>query len=67
MRLDMENKAWCYSNRYISIRMYIFGFSDCNYYGELDDLSHIFVTCRILLGLFQLTQRLIRKLTPTLE
>ena len=40
---------------------------NCNYCGELDGLTHIFVTCRILSGLFQLTQSLIRKLTPTID
>ena len=30
------------------------------------DLTHIFVTCSRLSGLFQLTQSLIRKLTPTI-
>ena len=39
----------------------------CNYCGELDDLTHIFVTCRRLSGLFQITQCLIRKLTPTID
>ena len=39
----------------------------CNYCGELDDLTHIFVTCSRLSGLFQLTQSLIRKLTPTID
>ena len=33
---------------------------------QLDDLTHIFVTCSRLSGLFQLTQSLIRKLTPTI-
>ena len=32
----------------------------------MDDLTHIFVTCRRLSG-FQLTQSLIRKLTPTID
>ena len=41
--------------------------SNCNYCGELDDLTHIFVTCSRLSGLFQLTQSLIRKLTPTID
>ena len=40
---------------------------NCNYCGELDDLTHIFVTCSRLSGLFQLTQSLIRKLTPTMD
>ena len=40
---------------------------NCNYCGELDDLTHIFVTCSRLSGLFQLTQSLIRKLTPTID
>ena len=38
---------------------------NCNYCGELDDLTHIFVTCSRFLGLFQITQSLIHKLTPT--
>ena len=29
---------------------------NCNYCGALDDLTHIFVTCSRLSGLFQLTQ-----------
>ena len=33
---------------------------NCNYSGELGDLTHIFVTCSRLSGLFQLTQSLIR-------
>ena len=41
--------------------------TDCNYCGELDDLTNIFVTCSGLSGLFQLTQSLIRKLTPTID
>ena len=32
---------------------------NCNYSGELDDLTHIFVTCSRLSGLFQLTQCLL--------
>ena len=40
---------------------------NCNYCGELDDLPHICVTCSRLSGLFQLTQSLIRKLTPTID
>ena len=40
---------------------------NCNYCGELDDLTHIFVTCSRLSGLFQLTQSLIRKLSPTID
>ena len=32
----------------------------------MDDLTHIFVTCSRLSGLFQLTQSIIRKLTPTI-
>ena len=40
---------------------------NCNCCGELDDLTHIFVTCNRLSGLFQLTQSLIRKLTPTID
>ena len=39
----------------------------CNYYDELDDLTIFFVTCSRLSGLFQLTQSLIRKLTPTMD
>ena len=39
----------------------------CNYCGKLDDLIHIFVSCSKLSGLFQLTQSLIRKLTPTMD
>ena len=35
---------------------------NCNYCGELDDLTNIFVTYSRLSGLFQLTQNLIRKL-----
>ena len=38
-----------------------------NYCGDLDDLTHIFVTCSRLSGLFRLTQSLIRKLTPTIK
>ena len=38
-----------------------------HYCGELDDLTHIFVTCSRLSALFQLTQSLIRKLTPTID
>ena len=34
---------------------------NCNYCGELDDLTPIFVTCSRLSGLLQLTQSLIRK------
>ena len=41
-------------------------YSDCNYCGEFDDLTHNFVTCSRLSGLFQLTQSLICKLTPTI-
>ena len=33
----------------------------------MDDLTDIFVTCSRLSGLFQLTQSLIRKLTPTMD
>ena len=36
-------------------------FPNCNYCGELDDLTPIFVTCSRLSGLFQRTQSLIRK------
>ena len=43
------------------------GSPNCNYCGELGDLTDIFVTCSRLSGLFQLTQSLIRKLTPTIE
>ena len=32
-----------------------------------DDLTHNLVTCNRLSGLFQLTQSLINKLTPTIE
>ena len=41
--------------------------SKCDYCGELDDLTYIFVTCSRVSGLFQLTQSLIRKLTPTID
>ena len=34
---------------------------NCNYCDELDDLTHIFITCSRLSGLFQLTQSLICK------
>ena len=47
--------------------LYMCKYSDspnCNYCGELDDLTHSFVTCSRLSGLFQLTQSLIRILTP---
>ena len=37
----------------------------CHYCGELDDLTHIVVTCSRFSGLFLLTQSLIHKLTPT--
>ena len=40
---------------------------NCNHCGELDDLTHICVTCSRLSGLFQLTQSLIHKLTPTID
>ena len=40
---------------------------NCNYCGELDDLTHIFVSCSRLSGLFQLTQSLICKLTPIID
>ena len=40
---------------------------NCNYCGELDDLTHIFVTHSRLSGLFQLTQSFIRKLTLTID
>ena len=40
---------------------------NCNYCGDLDNLTHIFITCIRLSGLFQLTQSLIRKLTPSIE
>ena len=33
----------------------------------MDDLTHIIVACSRLSGLFQLTQSLIRKLTPTID
>ena len=39
--------------------------SNCNYCSELNSLTHIFVTCSRLSGLFQIIQSLIRKLTPT--
>ena len=39
---------------------------NCKYCGELDDLTHILVTCSRLSGLFQLTKSSIRKLTPTI-
>ena len=40
---------------------------NCNYCGELDDLSYIFVTCSRLSVLFQLTKSLIGKLSPTID
>ena len=40
---------------------------NCNYCSELGDLTHILVTCSRLSGLLQLTQSLIRKLTPTID
>ena len=40
---------------------------NCNYCGQFDDLTHIFVTCRRLSGLFHLTKSLISKLTPTID
>ena len=40
---------------------------NCKYCGDLDDLTHIFVTCSRLSGLFQLTQSLIRKLTRKID
>ena len=40
---------------------------NCNYFGELNDLTHIFVTCSRLSELFQLTQSLICKFTPTMD
>ena len=41
---------------------------NCNYCGELEDLTHIFVTCSRLSGLPQLlSQSLIRRLTPTID
>ena len=43
------------------------GSPNSNYCGELDDLTHIFVTCSRFSELFQLTQSLIRKLTPTID
>ena len=52
------------------IFMYGCRYSDspnCNYCGELDDLTLIFATCSRLSGLFQLTQSLIRKLTPIID
>ena len=62
----MENNAWCYSGRFLYECKY-FDSPNCNYCGELDDLTHIFVTCSRLSGLFQLTRSLIRKLTPTIN
>ena len=50
--------------------LYMCKYSDspnCNYCDELDDLTHIFVTCSRLSGLFQLTHILIRKLTLTMD
>ena len=49
--------------------MYVCEYTDslnCNYCSELNDLTHIFVTCSRLSWLFQQTQSLIRKLTPTI-
>ena len=40
---------------------------NCNYCGELDDLTHIFITCSRLPDLFQLTLSLISKLTLTID
>ena len=40
---------------------------NCTYCDELNDLTHSFVTCSRLSWLFQLTQSLIRKLTPTID
>ena len=40
---------------------------NCNSCGELDDLTHIFSTCRRLSGLFQLNRCIISKLTPTYD
>ena len=40
---------------------------NCNCCGELDGLTHIFIACSRLSGLFQLTQSLIRKLTPIID
>ena len=51
----MENKA---------TGRFLYG---CKYSVNWDDLTHIFVTCSRLSGLFQLTQSLIRKLTPTMD
>ena len=39
---------------------------NCNYCGELDDLTY-FITCSRLSGLFQLTQNLIRIFTPRIH
>ena len=39
----------------------------CNYCGELNGLTHSFVTCSRFSGLFQLTPSLIRKLTLTVD
>ena len=63
---------WKIRHGAIPIGRFLYGckYSDspnCNYCGELDDLTHIFVTCSRLSGLFQLTQSLIRKLTPTID
>ena len=41
-------------------------FPNCIYCSEFDDLTHTFVTCSRLSGLFQLTQSLISKLTLTI-
>ena len=41
--------------------------SNCNYCGELNDLTYIFITCSRLSVLFQLTQSLIRKLISTID
>ena len=40
---------------------------NCNYCGELDDLTHIFVASRRLSGFFQLTKSLNNKLTPAID
>ena len=62
---------WKIRHGAIPIGRFLYGckYSDspkCNYCSELDDLTHNFVTCSILSGLFQLNKSLIRKLTPQL-
>ena len=63
---------WKISHGAIPTGRFLYGckYSDSpnyNYGDELDDLTHIFVTWSRLSGLFQLTQSLIRKLTPTID